>query len=263
METFTCSGCNQTKPLTDFNKNRKRKNGHDNRCRECMKLAARMRETKRRGEFRRVESIPLDRQCSIEGCALRIKGHGYCSKHLQRYRTHGDPLGGAAFRNSLSGADFRPKGLTIEESFRWFMPDAPPAEGEQWIWSGPRDANGYGCFVHQGARLYAHRISYEMFVGPIPEGLVIRHKNDIPLDVNPHNLETGTRADNRQDCVDRNRAIGPRGEQQWTSKLTREQVDSIIHRYRTGGVTQQQLADEFSVYQSAISKIVNGQRWSY
>lgn len=186
-----------------------------------------------------------------------------CSKHLQRYRTHGDPLGGAAFRNTLSGSDYRPKGLSIEESFRWFMPGNPPAKGERWIWRGPQDENGYGCFTFEGVRIYAHRVSYEMFVGPIPDGLIIRHKNDIPLDVNPHNLETGTRVDNRQDCVDRDRAIGPRGELQWFSKLTREQVDTIIERYRAGGITQRELAEEYEVRQPTISKIVNGQRWSY
>ena len=228
-----------------------------------MKAAARAREAERRGEFRKPEAIPLNRQCSIEGCSLRMKGHGYCSKHLQRYRTHGDPLGGAAFRGSTSDSEYRPKGLTLRESFGWFMPDGPPKAGVQWLWTGPKDGNGYGLFVHNGERHYAHRAAYELFVGEIPDGLIIRHKNDIPLDVNPHNLETGTLAENRQDCVDRGRTVGPRGEQQWTSKLTRAQVDEIITRYRPGGPTQQQLADEFGVQQATISKIVNGLRWSY
>ena len=228
-----------------------------------MKALARNRESARRSEFRNPEAVPLDRQCSIEGCSLRLKGHGYCSKHWQRYKTHGDPLGGGGFRSVLSGSDYRPKGLSVEESFRWFMPGEPPQAGEQWIWTGPLDGNSYGCFTFEGSRIYAHRVSYELYVGPIPEGLIIRHKNDIPLDINPHNLETGTRADNRQDCVDRGRAVGPRGELQGFSKLTRDQVDEIITRYQVGGPTQQELADEYGVLQPTISKIVNGQRWSY
>lgn len=57
-----------------------------------------------------------------------------------------------------------------------------------WRWTG--SVNGsYGTFYFHGRTAYAHRVSYEMFVGPIPEGLTIDHLCRYPLCVNPSHLE--------------------------------------------------------------------------
>jgi len=75
-----------------------------------------------------------------------------------------------------------------------------------WVWTAARTPKGYGCFRFRnrgGAR--AHRVSYELFIGPIPDGLQVNHHCDNPSCVNPAHLYAGTQKQNRQDAVRRNR----------------------------------------------------------
>ena len=75
---------------------------------------------------------------------------------------------------------------------------------ECWEWSGRR-CQGYGCFGLHGRDLRAHRFSYELNVGPIPDGLSILHSCDNRACVNPAHLRPGTNAENMQDCLKRGR----------------------------------------------------------
>lgn len=68
-----------------------------------------------------------------------------------------------------------------------------------WQWTAARSSNGYGKIqVHAGTQSsdYAHRVSYELHVGPIPAGLVIDHLCRNKLCVNPAHLEPVTAREN-------------------------------------------------------------------
>ena len=74
-----------------------------------------------------------------------------------------------------------------------------------WIWGGVKDQHGYGRVHFMTNKIKAHRVSYEMRFGPIPDGNIIRHKCDNPSCVNPNHLEPGTQKDNAVDMSKRGR----------------------------------------------------------
>ena len=65
-----------------------------------------------------------------------------------------------------------------------------------WLWIGKTRKDGYGVLSLFGGFGYAHRVSYELLVGPIPDGLVIDHLCRIRCCVNPDHLEPVTSREN-------------------------------------------------------------------
>lgn len=72
-----------------------------------------------------------------------------------------------------------------------------------WLWTGTKHNEGYGRVSFRGTKAFAHRTSYERFVGPIPEGLTIDHLCRNKSCVNPAHLEAVTRKENafRGNCI--------------------------------------------------------------
>lgn len=87
---------------------------------------------------------------------------------------------------------------------------------------------GYGRFQYEGRLLKsAHRVAYELAVGPIPVGLLVRHTCDNPPCCNPAHLELGTNADNASDRDTRGRLGERRGEANGNARLNEQQVREI------------------------------------
>src|ERR1041385_7445465 len=87
-----------------------------------------------------------------------------------------------------------------------------------WLWIGLTHEHGYGEFRESGKRVRAHVWAYKNFVGPIPENLCVLHKCDVRCCVNPEHLYVGTKWQNTQDAIARNRF--PRGEAHPQTTLT-------------------------------------------
>lgn len=141
-----------------------------------------------------------------------------------------------------------------------------------WLWTGRLNSGGYGVVKYKGKDQTAHRVSYDLNYGSIPEGMDICHSCDVkypPHDITyrhcirPDHLWPGDAAANRQDCVAKGRHTIKQGEDNGNVKLTRRQVAEIRSCYSAGNVSQAALAKEYSVNQSAISCIVRRATWRH
>jgi len=127
------------------------------------------------------------------------------------------------------------------------------------LWTAGTTYNGYGRFKINGKMVRAHRYAAGML--DWPSSIVTRHTCNVPACVNLEHLKFGSMADNVRDRDEAGRTA--RGEQNGDSKLSAEQVLEIRRRFAAGGVTQQELGDEFGVCQTLVSRIVRRKNWAH
>ena len=125
-----------------------------------------------------------------------------------------------------------------------------------WLWTGFCHRNGYGQFWYNAKMVLAHRFAYELEVGPIPAGLVIRHKCVGQRNcVNTAHLETGTHKENQ---LDRHRdGTILTGEEHPGAKLTQAKVDEI----RASDESNRELGRRYGVDHTLISAIKRNKIW--
>lgn len=128
-----------------------------------------------------------------------------------------------------------------------------------WLWTGPTYGIGYGQFsLTRTKNVGAHRYSWELANGPIPAGMLVLHRCDVPACVNPDHLFLGTEQDNSNDMRDKGRACF--GNKNASSKLTPENVRHIRAAYRFRGPVKA-LAKKYGVSVSTINRIARGKLW--
>lgn len=131
-----------------------------------------------------------------------------------------------------------------------------------WLWTGATSGYRYGRFNLRGHYLKAHRFSWEYHNGQIPNEMHVLHRCDNGLCVRPDHLFLGTHQDNMRDRTAKGRTRPVYGSKNHLSKLTEHQVQQIRKRY-ADGARQVDLAAEFNVYQTTISKIVTRKAWAH
>lgn len=180
--------------------------------------------------------------CTIEDCTSKVEAKGYCIMHYKRYRKHGDAL--AQTRVS--------RGATVEDILRFSSWDV--TADDCWEFKGRLEPDGYGVVTIKGAPYRAHRAAYELWIGPIPEGHVIRHTCDNRRCINPLHLITGSPRDNVHDAQERKRLAN--GERHGMHKLSDQDVDSIRYEYSLGDISQRALAAKYGCSQKQIGNIL-------
>jgi hypothetical protein len=87
-----------------------------------------------------------------------------------------------------------------------------------WEWLGARSGFGYGKSGYEGKFLAAHRVSWEIHFGLIPEGMLVCHRCDNPSCCNPSHLFLGTAADNTRDMWNKGRSQIRHAWEAWRSR---------------------------------------------
>ena len=130
-----------------------------------------------------------------------------------------------------------------------------------WLWTAALSNRGYGNFSVKGTTIYAHRFSYETYVGPIPDDMCILHRCDVKRCVNPEHLFVGTILDNIRDMDAKGRRVIPdrSGAHNGRSKITEEDVRHIRNSPLSGAI----LGKQYGVHQVTIDRIKTRVLWSH
>ena len=170
----------------------------------------------------KIQRYGPDSTCSVDECVERPVSKSLCKLHYGRmYKL---------------GSTDAPRKLTYEERFEQkFKVD----ENGCWIWTAHINACGYGLFRYEGAMQLAHRVSYMLNVGAIPDGKEIDHRCRVRECVNPEHLEPVDHIINVQRArTPTNRSTGvlgvnKRGPNSYRAVLSRDGVILLRKNYRT------------------------------
>jgi len=128
-----------------------------------------------------------------------------------------------------------------------------------WNWTKSKNPKGYGRVKVQGKCEGAHRVSYRVFNGVLPEGAHVLHKCDNPGCVNPEHLFIGTNADNVADKIAKGRQRQPKGSAHPRARLTEEKVMAI----RVDARTREVIAAEYGVTVRTIEAVQWRENWTH
>jgi|ERR1035437_282116 hypothetical protein len=148
-----------------------------------------------------------------------------------------------------------PKPISVEQRF-WYKVQKPIGEG-CWIWTACKNTDGYGKMDNK----LAHRISWIIHNGPIPEGMNVCHHCDNPPCVNPTHLFLGTYKDNTQDMVEKSRGGKSKGIDRPDNKLTEKQVREI--KFGKTPKNQIECGKLYNISGPTIWSIRNGKKWKH
>jgi hypothetical protein len=129
-------------------------------------------------------------------------------------------------------------------------------------WIGSKFQSGYGAVNWAGKKWRAHRLSYTLFVGPIPSEGQVLHRCDNPKCVNPNHLFLGDPKANAQDRTKKGRNNAECGERRHSSKLDESKVRAIRQLFHSGKAAAE-LGRLYQVSASSIQRIVLRQSWKH
>jgi hypothetical protein len=129
----------------------------------------------------------------------------------------------------------------------------------------PLRRNGYVAYTIKKDRVYynryAHRLLVDAFLGPIPKGMQVNHKNGIRDDCRLENLEIVTNAENRAHSY---RVLGVKPNKPsvfGNAVLDWERVGRIREEYAAGGTSHSILAKKYGVCRRTILEVCLKRRW--
>jgi hypothetical protein len=177
--------------------------------------------------------------CTVDECCEPMYSKQMCKRHYKQ-----------AYRTGVAKPGIKGMHGTPQERF-WTYVDKKDRD-ECWIWTGRRDRGGYGTLRTKTSQVRAHRVSFEIHKGEIPEGMVIRHTCHNPPCVNPNHLLSGTNLDNVMDKVLAGRCRT--NEDHPNTKFSNE----VVAQVRAAKGKRKDIAKQFGISESQVGNIRSG-----
>jgi len=126
--------------------------------------------------------------------------------------------------------------------------------GDCWEWTASRMGHGYGQLNVNGRPRLAHRLSYEIHIGPIPSGKCVCHICDNPSCVNPSHLFSGTQSENIADMISKGRG--------GQSKITAGDA-RVFRDLADAGLSVTGISKFFNVGRNTVQHIKDRRTWQH
>lgn len=196
--------------------------------------------------------MPVEKVCAYPPCGRIFRG----------------TWGKQRFCSITCGRLFRT--ISTDEAVKQYFMDRVLISFEStcWIWQGMLNDAGYGMANVRGKRIRAHRLSYIIFVGPIP---LDQHGKELDIlhgalciaraCVNFEHLRPGTNVENSKDRVIFGHQL--RGAQHYMAELTEVKVAHILRLRHEEGWTYKAIAKRYEVDHVTIHDIIKRKTWTH
>lgn len=187
--------------------------------------------------------------CSVENCGKRHKAKGLCRAHYERFKAHGNPLGGGTVRG---------------EPMRFIQEVALNHTGEEClVWPFSKiGSKGRSKLIVDGKLRIASRYVCELVKGPppTPDHEAAHSCGNGHLScIAPDHLSWKTSKENKADMIIH--GTRNRGERNGRSKLTEQQVHEI--RLLKGSMSQKEISLLFGIHRVDVGRIQTRKSWSH